>query len=125
AAALLQPIAAGASLAAAVAGVVMLATLLALASARRLRGPDSGVGEASALRPSLWRVVPLPIALGLLAVVFSTPREEVGSTTALVFFGAVVAAGLTVVLFVPLLGSWIARALTRSRATSVLLAGRS
>ncbi|QGH69963.1 hypothetical protein [Pseudactinotalea sp. HY158] len=122
---LAQPIAVGGSLAVVAAAVVALAAVLALAPVRRLRGLGAGVFEAVVLRPSLWRLTPLPIALGLLLAVYVTPPDHVSVRTAYALFGAAVAAAATVVLSVPLLTSQVARMLARGHATWVMLAGRS
>lgn len=121
---MVNPIAFGPRLGVVVMGVVLLSTLLAVAPIRRLSGMPSSASEATPLAPSLWRLVPVPIAVVLLAAVFATPPDEVTTRTALALYGAAVAAAFSVALVTPLVIAAVARLLVRTPAVSPMLAGR-
>jgi len=106
-----------------VVGVTALSALVSLAPTRTLASTGRGArSESTRRRPSPWRLVVLVVAVAALVVgVIATP----GSPPQLWGFlsGALLGA-VAIAMCTPVLTTWSAGALTRSRSVSALLAGR-
>ncbi|PFG20903.1 FtsX-like permease family protein [Serinibacter salmoneus] len=123
--ALAEPIVGGSRTILVAFGVVVVSTVLALAPIRRLAGGPATASEATVTAPSAWRLVPIPLALGLLGAVFATPTDQVTARTDLALFGAAVASALSIALATPWVISGVAGLLVRAPSVSVLMAARS
>lgn len=120
-----RPLSANAHLALIATATIGLAAAMALAPLRRLGQPRAGASESVAAPPSLWRLVPLPIALGLFASVALTPPDRFSEATAVELLGGAIVAAITVVSMTPLVTSWAARGLVRGPRVTQTLAGRA
>lgn len=119
------PIVGGTRLAVVAVAVVVSFAGVSLASLRRLGRPRTAVSESVRATPSLWRLVPLLVALACFAFMLMTPVEEVDTTTAVVLFLGFTASGVGVALVTPMLSSWTATWLVRRAGVPATIAGRS
>lgn len=122
---IVRPLAANAHLALIGASVMCIAAAMAIAPLRRLGQSRAGASEAAAPAPSLWRLSPLPIAIGLFAAVDLTPPSQFTTRTGLALIGGVLAAAVAVVSITPLVISWAARRLVSGSGVAQTLAGRA
>lgn len=105
--------------------VVALSMLLSLAPVRRLNAVGRAVvSEATPIRPSLWRLTPVAVAIVLEILVIALPVRFYEARVAALVGGAL-AAMLAVVLVTPLITTWLAGGMVRAREVPTLLAGRS
>ncbi|MFC8922972.1 hypothetical protein [Cellulosimicrobium sp. NPDC057127] len=119
-----EPIVGGARLAVVAIAAVGVSVVLALTPLIRLGSPRAAVSEAPRQRPSLWRLAPVPVALGCFLAMFQTPPEHVTARTAVVLILGLTASGLAVALVTPLVSSWVSTLLARAGTMSTLMAGR-
>ncbi|TQL01109.1 FtsX-like permease family protein [Cellulomonas sp. SLBN-39] len=109
-------------------GVVLVSAGLGAATQHgTTRSPAARRSEASRRDPSPWRVALVVVAVALMATVAAPGPaaalvDEVG--VAMLLVGAMSGA-LAVALTTPLITTWLAEALVRSRPTSALMAGRA
>ncbi len=119
-----EPIGGGARLAVVAVAVVGVSVALALTPLVRLGSPRAAVAESPRQRPSLWRLMPVPVAIGCFLAMFQTPPEHVTDRTAIALLVGLTASGLAVALVTPLVSSWTSMLLTHAGTVPTLMAGR-
>ena len=107
-------------------GVVVLSVLVSLAPARTLRATGRGArSESTYRRPSAWRLLLLAVAVGLLTVAAWADPGAHHTLQERALLGGAVLGAIAIALSTPVLASWCAGAMARSRSVSSMLAGRA
>ncbi|MFE7406872.1 FtsX-like permease family protein [Isoptericola sp. NPDC057559] len=107
------------------AAVIALSVVVGTGATWNRELPGRARSEAVARVPRPWRLVVLALGLGLLGLLAAAePGSLTGIDTFLLLAGAAVTA-VGIALVTPLVTSWVARVLVRSRGVVAVLAGRS